>query len=505
MKPQTVARSLAVLLCVSLLIHVDRQALGDEDSDRAERESLMPAIQSDLENVSKQLNGIADASSDDGIKNAIGYARSMEQNVGKLERVKGNDSAASSIADRYPNYLKDFYEAANALLKLKNAQLVQEQRGLWKSCSEEDKNLREAVKPYLDPPDPSGLEKIPQLAENAKSKIHDDFARQLGQESDIASAYGEAKRFSVSEGGGWSDVTSRMRQGADGTWSKYEAPLKDTKEKCAELDKGKEHPFIVESLGKLTGANASSKQLIEDILKDWGAWKELRRELAAKYVVNADKVRMAICDGDEEQIQSRVEEAETAAQGNLKSGYETLDKELDQLIERVGKLEDDKGVGAEARKWRGVMRGAKTRLVKVLQDGGILQGVQNAKVRARIQIGIDKHAQLQTGCTAHEYQIPDGRIDCLNVSDGHCEVIEIKPNNEKARAKGREQLDRYKATIVGLHADNKLPGLLERCVKDGQLNIEYDVEIYEFCPVPDEDIDAMLAEQAKQSASTADE
>lgn len=129
------------------------------------------------------------------------------------------------------------------------------------------------------------------------------------------------------------------------------------------------------------------------------------------------------------------------------------------------------------------------------------QGVANTKVRARIQVGIDKHAQLQTGCTAHEYQIPDGRIDCLNVSDGRCEVIEIKPNNEKARAKGREQLDGYKPTIVGLHADNKLTELLARCVKDGQLNIEYEIEVYEFCPVPN--IDAMLAEQAKQSTSTA--
>jgi hypothetical protein len=31
------------------------------------------------------------------------------------------------------------------------------------------------------------------------------------------------------------------------------------------------------------------------------------------------------------------------------------------------------------------------------------------------------------------------------------------------------------------------------------------VVTYEFCPAPDEDIDAMLAEQAKQSSSTADE
>jgi hypothetical protein len=250
---------------------------------------------------------------------------------------------------------------------------------------------------------------------------------------------------------------------------------------------------------------AEREQLMNVILRDWDAWKQLRRELAASYCINADKVRMAICDGDEEHIVSRVEDAEQIAQGNLRGGYQALRNELDQLIERTSQLEDDKSVGGEARKWRGVMRGAETRLKNILDNGAILQGVQNAKVRARLQIGIDKHAQLQTGCTAHEYQIPDGRIDCLNVSDGYCEVIEIKPNNEKARAKGREQLDRYKATIVGLHADNKLPGLLERCVKDGQLNIKYDVQIYEFCPVPDEDIDAMLAEQARQSGSTADE
>ena len=124
---------------------------------------------------------------------------------------------------------------------------------------------------------------------------------------------------------------------------------------------------------------------------------------------------------------------------------------------------------------------------------------------ATFQIGIDKHAQLQTGCTANEYQIPDGRIDCLNISDGHCEVIEIKPNNEKARAKGRDQLDRYKSTITSMQADGKLTTLLERCVTNGQINITYEVETYEFCPVPDEDIDAMLAEQAKQSQSVADE
>lgn len=503
MRPRTPGLSFALLLLTVLSIGVERVAFADEEADKAERESLMPAIQTELGNLASALSGVADASSDDGIESAMGYARSLGQKVDRLDDIKGSDSAAGDIADDYPDYIEDFNEAASALMKLKSAQLVITQRNLGNACTEETKTLTEAVKPFLSPPDPAGLEKIPQLAEASKGKIHDDYASQLAQESDLTSAYGVAKNFSAS--GDWSNVTSRMREGADGTWTKYAAALKATKENCVELDKGKDQAFIVASLGTLTGAGADSRKVMDDILKDWTAWKELRRELASKYVLSADKIRFAMCDGDEEQILSRVEAVENSVQSSLKGPYESLDKELDVLIERIDKLEEDKALAADARKWRGVMRGAKTRLKVILDGGGLLQGAQNAKVRARIQIGIDKHAQLQTGCTANEYQIPDGRIDCLNISDGHCEVIEIKPNNEKARSKGRGQLDGYKSTITRMHADGKLTTLLERCVTDGQLNIVYEVETYEFCPVPDDDIDAMLAEQVKQAASTADE
>jgi hypothetical protein len=505
MRPQSSALRLALLVFAGLVLHTDRLALAqDEDPHKEQRESLKREIHTDLENLSSHISDVAGAGSADGLHRAIGTAGSMQSKVDKLEDIQGADDAAKAIAARYPDYLGSFLRASNALVKLKTAQLAQDQRALGQSCAEEAKSLRDAMKPLLEPPDPGGVEKIPQLAEAAKGRIHDDYARQVGQESEIAGAYNEARSFSSSDGG-WSSVSSRLRDGCEGTWTRYQAALKSTKENCAELARGKDQAAVVEAVARLTSAGGESRKLMDEILRDWGAWKELRRDLAAQYVVNADKVRLAICDGDEEQIVSRVEAAELSAQGNLKGGYETLDKELDQLIERAGKLENDGAVGADARKWRGVMRGAKTRLAKVLQDGGILQGVQNAKVRARLQVGIDNHARLQTGCTANEYQIPGGRIDCLNISDGSCEVIEIKPNNEKARAKGRDQLAGYKSTIERMKTDNNLTELLQRCVKDGQLNVTYEVEVYEFCPVPDEDLDAMLGEQVKQSASTADE
>jgi hypothetical protein len=262
--------------------------------------------------------------------------------------------------------------------------------------------------------------------------------------------------------------------------------------------------------------DASLREL-EKIKGDWGAWKQLRRDLAANYVINAAKIRFAMCDGDEEQILSRVEDIEKSAQGNLRGGYQTLDNQLDQLIDRASKLESDEKIGAEARKWRGVMRGAKTRLTKVLKDGGMLQGVDNAKVRARIDIGVKKHKQYQedsSKCTAKEVQVAGGRIDCVKVDSGWCNIIEIKPNNDKATAKGWDQVKRYQSDVlsawrdVGQDKTKIKPEVFGGCISGDdkqELQLKTDVVTYDFCPVPDEDIDAMFAEQMQQSRSMDDE
>ena len=260
-----------------------------------------------------------------------------------------------------------------------------------------------------------------------------------------------------------------------------------------------------------------AKQGMEQILADWGAWKDRRRELAASYVLNADKIRLAICDGDDEQIESRVEDAEKNAQGNVQGGYKKLAQELDELIDRISKYESDVTVGEDARKWRGAMKGAKTRLEKVETDGGVLQGVDNAKVRARIQIGKDKHKEYQessSNCTASEVRVSTGIIDCVKVDNNYCEIIEIKPNNDKARAKGLKQINDYYEGVrdawenAGADKSTIKPEVFRGCIdseNDQKLRLKTDVVTYDFCPVSNEDIDAMIEEQLQQSNSTADE
>ncbi len=506
----------AFLLSGAVFGQHSNPALADDNEDMASaREQITEALQNDLEQMSRSLGNAVGSSSEDDIANAIDRTRAIKENVDKLKDVQGDDSTASRIVDDYPRYVDDFTEAAKGFLLLKRAQLEQEKRDLARLCPETDKALRETVGQYLQPPDPAGLDKIPEAAERAKSTIADLYAREKDQANDTKSAYDNAHRFSAS-GDGWSDVSGQLRDSADSLWSKYDARLKEVDEKCTELSKGKDSAFIVEALSKLNGAQSDSRQVLDSILKDWNDWKQRRRDLANNYVLNANKIRMAICDDDEEQILSRVEQVEEAAQSALKGPYETLDKDLDQLIDRLNVLENDKAVGADARRWRGVMRGAKTRLTSVLRDGGILQGVQNAKVRARLDIGIRKHQDYQSSssnCTASEVQVSSGRIDCVKVDSGWCNIIEIKPNNDNAVKKGWDQVKRYQSDVLSAwqSASDKStmqPEVFRDCLaqdESQELQLKTDVVTYDFCPVPDEDIDAMLAEQIKQAGSSEDE
>jgi hypothetical protein len=506
-------RPFLILLCSALTLQIAANARADGDDDRSKRAELIEKINRHLEAMKGDLYGVASESSADRISDAISQAQEMRSNVDALRGVKGEDSTANSIADRYPDYISGFNDAARALSTLKNAQLAQAQAELWKRCIEEDKNLRDAVKGYLDALDPDGIEKIPYLAEKAQGKIHEAYARQLDQANDIARARDDARRFSVGDGG-WSEVSGRMRDGADNLWNVYEPRLKDTRQNCGDLDKGKDNPFIADSLTTLKGMNASSNQTLENIRRDWAAWKDLRRELAGKYVANATKIRLAICDGDEEQLNQRVDDAEESARSALAGPYNDLIKLLDELIDRSSKLESDKSVGTGARALRGTMRGGRTRLTNLVNGGGgVLMGAQNPKVRARIEVGKRKHKDYQessSNCTKSEVKVGDGFIDCVKVDGGYCHIIEIKPNNDKAVAKGWTQVKRYQSDLLDQWRDKdkaRIPEVFGACIDDEskELKLQTDVVTYDFCPVPDEDIDAMLADQVKQSSSTADE
>lgn len=90
------------------------------------------------------------------------------------------------------------------------------------------------------------------------------------------------------------------------------------------------------------------------------------------------------------------------------------------------------------------------------------------------------------------YRIKD-KLDGI-VSDGSCEVIEIKPNSPSGRSAGDEQIAKRRSVLEDMFRNNQLKPLLQRCVKDGSLNIRYQVKYYEYCPVGIDNIDVVTGD-----------
>ena len=64
--------------------------------------------------MARQLEGVRDKDSGDGIQIALRQTDGMRENVSHLNDVKGSDSTANAIVDHYPGYIDAFVDAAKA-------------------------------------------------------------------------------------------------------------------------------------------------------------------------------------------------------------------------------------------------------------------------------------------------------------------------------------------------------------------------------------------------------
>ena len=113
-----------------------------------------------------------------------------------------------------------------------------------------------------------------------------------------------------------------------------------------------------------------------------------------------------------------------------------------------------------------------------------------------ITVGMNEHKRIQADrgkCDVPEITIPGAgkRIDCVRVSSGTCYIVEIKPNNDPAKAKGRQQLDGYRDEIRTLFdtkkndLDSAFTGALsifKQCISNGRIQLDTELVVYDFCP-----------------------
>jgi hypothetical protein len=482
------------LIAAMLTLLVAAPATAGEIDDRVR------AIDDSLSRLKDKLDGIASDSSSGSIDSALGYSSELVSQLEQLRSVRGEDEVAKRMTEVWPDKNKELRRSLELLKQVKQQQFSFDP--LPSTCKMAEDQLMGTVRAYLGAPDDAdeGVRVITERAERVATETRQQLEaaeRKLGEQERLLE---ESKRFSFDEGR-WRAVRDRLHETAGAMQRHMKTRLEESKTACGRLAQGVNNPEVVSAIKMLKDRDLLVKTTLERVARDYEEWKKERRGLkpGGRFrQENADKLLQAFCDQDEYQLADRVQRVAdevASAMGNLQRQY--LER-LKRLLDDLKAVESTKNptLKAEVNRQKRNMTAAYKRLEEA-GNLGILRGRNNPKVNMYLENGNKKHLALQTGCTAMEYEIPGGRIDCVNISDGSCEVIEIKPNSPTGRSAGDQQIARRKTVLEEMHKNNQLQALMQRCVKDGSLNIRYMVKYYEYCPVGIENID-VLTEDADE-------
>ncbi|MCP3098698.1 hypothetical protein LZ198_07385 [Myxococcus sp. K15C18031901] len=468
--------------------------LGDTNRARAE---LVEKLHQTLDQVGSALSGAGERTGTSELDSALRYSGEVDAQLEKLRSARGEDEAAKRMTDVWPDKNKDLRRSLELLKQVKPQQFSFD--AATATCKTTEEQLLTLVRGYLGRPDDADeaakvvSERAERLANDTRQQL--EAAQRRFEEQDRRLE--DAKRFGFDEGR-WRPLKERLHETATVMQRSMKTRLEESRTACGRLIQGVNAPEVATALKTFKDRDLLVAATLKRIGDDYETWKRERRGLkpGGRFrQESADKLLQAFCDQDEFQFEDRVRRVAdevASVMGNLQRQY----------LERIRKLQDDvKGVEStknpnlksEAARQKRNMAAAQKRLEEA-GNLGILRGRNNPLVNMYLENGNKKHLALQTGCTAMEYEIPGGRIDCVNVSDGACEVIEIKPNSASGRSAGEEQISKRKSVLEELYRNNQLKPLLQRCVKDGQLNIRYQVKYYEYCPVGIANIDITTEE-----------
>lgn len=164
----------------------------------------------------------------------------------------------------------------------------------------------------------------------------------------------------------------------------------------------------------------------DDMKQIWGAY-------CSEYDVTQERDR----DGARSVADKMKDDAQSAIQHQLEE-YDHLKSDAERL--KTGDAE------SQATKILDAMKTEADRLEK-LKDKGAWRGANNPLIQYAMEYGKQKHEDMGRSsdfyCDVVDREISgaDGRPDCISAR--RCTVYEFKPDNDRAKSKGEEQLSRY--------------------------------------------------------------
>jgi hypothetical protein len=261
---------------------------------------------------------------------------------------------------------------------------------------------------------------------------------------------------------------------------------------------------VKRALAELGRSRSDNQTELDRIRADQAKWYDQVKELRGWYKQDTEAVRQGFCTlqesvGDYDEGTAYIQTLETIADrmaSRLSPRWGELTRTSTELITRLKRLEteNDPDVKAASTKLREQIERTERSMYAVMSTE--LRGRDDAEFRTFITVGMNEHKRIQADrgkCTVSEITIPGAgkRMDCVRVSSGTCYIVEIKPNNDAAKTKGKEQLASYEQAMLSLFDTNKNGldaafsgklAIFKQCVSNGRLQLDTELVAYDFCP-----------------------
>lgn len=313
-----------------------RPSFADDASDR-ERDNYLREIDSKLESAASELSGFesdSDASDLDDAANYVGQVRSL---VGQLDRVKGDDSKAREVVDRYPRFISDYETAAKELRFLKSKQRTAAE--LVRQCKAFDTEMTDRARATKD--DPRGAEELSDFAKSVGRKGEDLMNEAARLKSDLERSRDEARRFSADHGE-WRDLRDAVHRAAVAMVELWVRDYDQARRDCEEVVKRERHREIEKVLGQLANSRAGRA--------------DLRKRLDEMLAL----------------IQSKITDVQGHSSTSEVNGAVELTKQVDSLLERLksaaGDDESSRTVAANWPAWSVELR-ASLEALRAMKEG----------------------------------------------------------------------------------------------------------------------------------------
>ncbi len=480
-----------------VVVEALKQLAGNDEV----RKGLIRAIDVQAKSIYEGIKEV-DRRSDDGASQIQEAQRSADEILSLLDKLKyarGEDDQAKRITDYWPDQVKKLREALVALKKLKAGQHVID-AGIEK-CTSDERALQEKIRYYVGNKDEheDGVIEIYQLAKalgetyTAKLRKAEEIRQELERWRD------DAKRFDYTEGP-WSNVKSSLHAAADGTYAYYRDLHEKVKRACDDLSKGERNPDVERAVEELKKNETGRKENYRAVAADFKAWAVDVRKFRDWSQRDTDDIQKAICEEDEETVEDAAKAVADRWASQLNSEWGSLTGRADRMLAAAEVLIGRKVKSAPRLKERIQAALQSIENVKAYQ----LQGANNPKLRAQIEVGKKKHQEKQSSlsCEKKELEIESSYCSnpkkkgssCIMDCVKDCVIIEIKPDNPAGKALGEKQarayLDgverKYQAKKERMFDDSGYE-VFRKCLDSNQkLKVDWRVEPYPFCPEDDD-------------------